>query len=121
LVAADDVSLQCFKLSCLVFVPTPPQVTVPAGSDLIGLPAREANLRQRFDASLVGLQRGHGRLDSQLNDVVFVAGDILLLDVGGIADTSSKEFTSAFEKIHIVKDSQSRLYVTAFRVTVSPC
>jgi hypothetical protein len=96
-------------------------VTVPAGSGLVGLPVSDANLRQRFDAALVGLKRGHaGRVDGQLNNVVITAGDILLLDVGARGDPHSKEYSAAFEKVYIVKDSQSRLYVTGYRITVSP-
>ncbi len=96
------------------------EVTIPPTSPLIGQTIRQARLREQFDVAVVGFQRHvHVRRDGKINDVVIVAGDILLFDEGAAAYTGSKHFRDTFTKVNLVRESQTRFFMTPYRVTVS--
>ena len=49
-------------------------------ADLVGRTVREVSWQGRFGLIPVAIQRGNGREDGRLNDVVLAAGDVLILD-----------------------------------------
>ncbi len=55
-------------------------MTVVKTSDLIGRSVRDIQWQGRFGMVMVGVQRGNGREDSRLSDVVVAANDVLILD-----------------------------------------
>lgn len=57
-----------------------PQAKLSKTSDLIGRTVREVSWQGRFGLIPVAIQRGNGREDGRLSDVVLAAGDVLLLD-----------------------------------------
>ena len=59
------------------------EVLVPNNSDLIGRPLKQTNFRARYDAVIVGVQRGGEPLKGKIGRIALQAGDLLLLS-GGI-------------------------------------
>ncbi len=51
-----------------------------ATSDLIGRSVRDIQWQGRFGTVLVGVQRGNGREDGRLSDIVVAAKDVFILD-----------------------------------------
>ena len=58
------------------------EVIVPNNSDLIGRPLKETNFRLRYDAAIIGVQRGGQPLKGKIGRLVLQAGDLLLLATG---------------------------------------
>ena len=58
------------------------EVIVPNNSDLIGRPLKQTNFRARYDAVIVGVQRGGQPLQGKIGRLVLQAGDLLLLSAG---------------------------------------
>jgi di/tricarboxylate transporter len=58
------------------------EVIVPNNSDLINLPLKETNFRSRYDAVIIGVQRGGQPLSGKIGRMVLQAGDLLLLATG---------------------------------------
>ena len=68
------------------------EVIVPNNSDLIGRPLKETNFRARFDAVIVGVQRGGRPQKGKIGRMKLLAGDLLLLSAGAnFADRNEKE------------------------------
>ena len=58
------------------------EVIVPNNSDLIGRPLKQTNFRARYDAVIVGVQRGGQPLKGKIGRIALQAGDLLLLSAG---------------------------------------
>ena len=58
------------------------EVIVPNNSDLIGRPLKETNFRLRYDAAIIGVQRGGQPLKGKIGRQILQAGDLLLLSTG---------------------------------------
>ena len=58
------------------------EVIVPNNSDLIGRPLKETNFRLRYDAAIIGVQRGGQPLKGKIGRHILHAGDLLLLSTG---------------------------------------
>ena len=58
------------------------EVIVPNNSDLIGRPLKETNFRLRYDAAIIGVQRGGQPLKGKIGRLILQAGDLLLLSTG---------------------------------------
>jgi di/tricarboxylate transporter len=58
------------------------EVIVPNNSDLIGRPLKQTNFRARYDAVIVGVQRGGLPLKGKIGRIALQAGDLLLLSAG---------------------------------------
>ncbi|MEA1989609.1 MAG: SLC13 family permease [Pseudomonadota bacterium] len=65
------------------------EVVLSHTSTLIGSTIKEANFRNKFDAAVVAIRRGHETLDCRLADVKLKAGDTLVLITG--ADFDKRE------------------------------
>jgi di/tricarboxylate transporter len=55
------------------------EVLLPSGSTIAGSSVRELRIRQRYNATLLAIRRGHQVLRVLLGKVVLQAGDVLLL------------------------------------------
>ena len=58
------------------------EVLVPNNSDLIGRPLKQTNFRARYDAVIVGVQRGGQPIKGKIGRIALQAGDLLLLSAG---------------------------------------
>jgi di/tricarboxylate transporter len=58
------------------------EVIVPNNSDLIGRQLKETNFRLRYDAVIIGVQRGGQPLKGKIGRQILQAGDLLLLSTG---------------------------------------
>jgi di/tricarboxylate transporter len=58
------------------------EVVLSHAATLIGSTIKEANFRNKFDAAVVAIRRGHLELDCKLAEVVLKAGDTLVLITG---------------------------------------
>ena len=58
------------------------EVIVPNNSDLIGRPLKQTNFRARYDAVIIGVQRGGQPLKGKIGRIALQAGDLLLLSAG---------------------------------------
>ncbi|MDA7722470.1 SLC13 family permease [Schleiferiaceae bacterium] len=58
------------------------EVIVPNNSDLIGRPLKQTNFRARYDAVIVGVQRGGQPIKGKIGRIALQAGDLLLLSAG---------------------------------------
>lgn len=58
------------------------RAVVAAGSSLAGRTLREIDFRARFDASVLGIERGGSPLSGKLGSIPLAAGDMLLLAAG---------------------------------------
>lgn len=58
------------------------EVLVPNNSDLIGHPLKQTNFRARYDAVIIGVQRGGQPIKGQIGRIALQAGDLLLLSAG---------------------------------------
>ncbi|HCP41506.1 MAG TPA: hypothetical protein DIT65_06900 [Cryomorphaceae bacterium] len=58
------------------------EVIIPNNSDLIGRPLKKTNFRLRYDAVVIGVQRGGQPLKGKIGRLVLQAGDLLLLATG---------------------------------------
>lgn len=63
------------------------QVSVSPSSDLIGRSVRDIQWQGRFGTVLVGVQRGNGREDGRLSDIVVAARDVFILDTSELRGT----------------------------------
>ncbi|KAG2432791.1 hypothetical protein HXX76_008526 [Chlamydomonas incerta] len=92
------------------------QVTLTKTSDLVGRTVREVSWQGRFGLIPVAIQRGNGREDGRLNDVVLAAGDVLILDTTPHFDEARDDFKSNFEKLRFVKDGAAKEFVIGVKV-----
>ena len=58
------------------------EVVLSHTSSLLGGTVKDANFRNKFDAAVVAIRRGHEELDCRLAEVVLKAGDTLVLITG---------------------------------------
>lgn len=58
------------------------RAVVAAGSFVVGRTLREIDFRARFDASVLGIERGGSPLSGKLGSIPLAAGDMLLLAAG---------------------------------------
>ncbi|MBN2866566.1 MAG: SLC13 family permease [Thiotrichales bacterium] len=58
------------------------EVVISHTSTLLGSTVKAANFRNKFDAAVVAIRRGHETLDCRLSEVVLKAGDTLVLITG---------------------------------------
>jgi len=58
------------------------EVIVPNNSDLVGRPLKQTNFRARYDAVIIGVQRGGQPLHGKIGDIALQTGDLLLLSAG---------------------------------------
>jgi hypothetical protein len=69
-------------------------VTVSPTSDLVGRVVRDVPWQGLFGLVPVAIQRGNGREDGRLSEVVLAAGDVLILDTSkrcrGVGWTGSR-------------------------------
>lgn len=65
------------------------EVVIAHTSTLLGSTVKEANFRNKFDAAVVAIRRGHETLNCRLSEVVLKAGDTLVLITG--ADFEKRE------------------------------
>ncbi|KXZ47579.1 hypothetical protein GPECTOR_34g738 [Gonium pectorale] len=92
------------------------QVTVPGGSDLVGRVVREVQWQGRFGLVPVGIQRGNGREDERLSDMVLAANDVLVLDTTPYFDVDREDFKSSFTKLRAIKDGSAKEFIIGVRV-----
>ena len=70
------------------------EVIVPNNSDLIGRPLKQTNFRARYDAVIVGVQRGGQPLKGKIGRIALQAGDLLLLSAGANFTARNERETS---------------------------
>ena len=58
------------------------EVIVPNNSDLIGRPLKQTDFRARYDAVIIGVQRGGQPLHGKIGHITLQVGDLLLLSAG---------------------------------------
>ncbi|KXZ47562.1 hypothetical protein GPECTOR_34g721 [Gonium pectorale] len=92
------------------------QVTVPGGSDLVGRVVREVQWQGRFGLVPVGIQRGNGREDGRLSDMVLAANDVLILDTTPHFDADREDFKSSFTKLREIKDGSAKEFIIGVKV-----
>ncbi|KAG2448929.1 hypothetical protein HYH02_006277 [Chlamydomonas schloesseri] len=96
------------------------QATISKTSDLIGRTVREVSWQGRFGLIPVAIQRGNGREDGRLNDVVLAAGDVLILDTTPFYDEQREDLKANFEgKLRAVKDGAAKEFVVGVKVKKS--
>ncbi|GIL57892.1 hypothetical protein Vafri_13129 [Volvox africanus] len=92
------------------------QVTLCATSDLVGRTVREVVWQGRFGLVPVAIQRGNGREDGRLSDVVLAAEDVLILDTTPHYDESREDFKNNFHKLRYVKDGAAKEFIIGVKV-----
>ncbi|PNW77626.1 hypothetical protein CHLRE_10g445000v5 [Chlamydomonas reinhardtii] len=96
------------------------QATIAPTSDLIGRTVREVSWQGRFGLIPVAIQRGNGREDGRLNDVVLAAGDVLILDTTPFYDEEREDSKNNFAgKVRAVKDGAAKEFVVGVKVKKS--
>ncbi|PNW74959.1 hypothetical protein CHLRE_12g502600v5 [Chlamydomonas reinhardtii] len=96
------------------------QAKLSKTSDLIGRTVREVSWQGRFGLIPVAIQRGNGREDGRLSDVVLAAGDVLLLDTTPFYDEDREDIKTNFDgKLHAVKDGAAKEFVIGVKVKKS--
>ena len=70
------------------------EVIVPNNSDLIDQPLKETNFRSRYDAVIIGVQRGGMPLSGKIGRMVLQAGDLLLLATGSAFTERNQQNTA---------------------------
>ncbi|KAG2451461.1 hypothetical protein HYH02_004059 [Chlamydomonas schloesseri] len=96
------------------------QATLSKTSDLIGRTLREVSWQGRFGLIPVAIQRGNGREDGRLSDVVLAAGDVLLLDTTPFYDEEREDIKTNFDgKVRAVKDGAAKEFVIGVKVKKS--
>ncbi|GLC48755.1 putative sodium/sulfate cotransporter 3 [Pleodorina starrii] len=92
------------------------QVTLRDTSDLIGRLTSDLPWQGRFGLVPVAIQRGNGREDGRLSDVVLAAGDVLVLDTTPHYDEAREDFTTNFHKLRYVKDGAAKEFIIGVKV-----
>ena len=70
------------------------EVIVPNNSDLVGRPLKQTNFRARYDAVIIGVQRGGQPLQGKIGQIALQAGDLLLLSAGANFTSRNERETS---------------------------
>jgi di/tricarboxylate transporter len=70
------------------------EVIVPNNSDLVGRPLKQTNFRARYDAVIIGVQRGGQPLHGKIGDIALQTGDLLLLSAGANFTSRNERETS---------------------------
>jgi len=70
------------------------EVIVPNNSDLIDQPLKETNFRSRYDAVIIGVQRGGMPLSGKIGRMILQAGDLLLLATGSAFAERNRQNTA---------------------------
>jgi di/tricarboxylate transporter len=70
------------------------EVIVPNNSDLVGRPLKQTNFRARYDAVIIGVQRGGQPLHGKIGDIALQTGDLLLLSAGSNFTSRNERETS---------------------------
>ncbi|KAG2495414.1 hypothetical protein HYH03_006361 [Edaphochlamys debaryana] len=92
------------------------QVTLSLGSDLVGRSVREVQWQGRFGLIPIGIQRGNGREDGPLSDLVLAPLDVLILDTTPFYDETREEFKANFEKVRAIKDGAAKEFIIGVKV-----
>ncbi|GLC36709.1 sequence orphan Slt1 [Pleodorina starrii] len=92
------------------------QVDIPKTSDLIGRLTSDVQWQGRFGLVPVAVQRGNGREDGRLSDVVLAAGDVLILDTTPAFDEERPDFRNNFGKLRYVKDGAAKEFIIGVKV-----
>ncbi len=98
-IASGDEILQILSSQKVGLMKAP----IAAGSELVGLSVRESDFNRRFHAHILTLRRGNKVMRESLADLVFEAGDVLLLN-GRRDALENLESESAFEGAELVSE-----------------
>ncbi|KXZ43508.1 hypothetical protein GPECTOR_88g451 [Gonium pectorale] len=91
-------------------------VTVSKTSDVVGRAVRDIPWQQRFGLVPVAIERGKGRPDGRLSDVVLTERDVLIADTTAAFDSDRVEFKAAFSKCRDVKDGAAKEFIIGVKV-----
>lgn len=87
------------------------EAVLAPSSDLVGDSLKSSRFRERFDAAVMAIRRGHQQLKGGLGDIKLQAGDVLLLTPGETFSRSqilSRDFAAISGLAHNVRLDHSR-------------
>ena len=99
------------------------EVLVPNNSDLIGRPLKETNFRSRYDAVIIGVQRGGKPVNGKIGRMILNAGDLLLLSTGTrFFDRNEEETTlipiGSHERVAVGKLGRERFFLPSLALII---
>ncbi|PNH12358.1 putative sodium/sulfate cotransporter 3, partial [Tetrabaena socialis] len=92
------------------------QAEVTKGSELVGHTVRDVKWLGRYSLVPFAIQRGNGREDGRLSDVVIAANDVLILDTTEAFNEEREEIKANLTKIRYVKDGAAKEFIIGVKV-----
>ncbi|PNH03965.1 putative sodium/sulfate cotransporter 3 [Tetrabaena socialis] len=92
------------------------QVTVASSSDLVGHTVRDVPWAGRFGVIPISIQRGNGREDGRLSDVVIASSDVFILDTTEHFTEGRDEVKANFAKVRYIKDGAAKEFIIGVKV-----
>ncbi|GIL78280.1 hypothetical protein Vretifemale_7730, partial [Volvox reticuliferus] len=92
------------------------QVEISENSDLVGRVVGQVQWQGRFGMVPIAIQRGNGREDGRLSDVVLAVKDVLILDTTPTFNEEQQDFRNNFAKLRYVKDGAAKEFIIGVKV-----